>query len=584
MRGHVVLLSMSMASPCDLKVVLLCKGRGADAASYRPNRDESQWWSRRDALVRCVTAFLFGPSTKDCKKELVLLFDDDLARIHMTVEEDSDVIPSEQAIVSLWKQAAQQLNKPLISRGLTCHIVMDPLLQQDTASSASSSLPTGMDSKRHVLEYLQKKCAIDFLRSHGLNSSASVILRKTNKKALMDVWNEWRKLQKKRQPKGSTPDLASRIESIYFDLLPKSTEAVEAVAGTLHEKFEELPCFGLHPTKHSSGSTRKIHLCLFLGAVRDMFPFEYEALNKACDRSKIPMAGIRLGTVPEFTSKILSVLSFHHSQGVLAGAIERLVDPARSPDSTKPIVPPSCLHVVCAIPMPSSEVSTDLRDRNRIHWALVRVIVCTLWRSKLMSSSASASSHENSLNLVFEDGVVVALHESEFVAALAEQHQAAPCEYQILTALKEKLATASPPDGNWSKTLAIQAFQNISIASSLPVTCTISIELDAPNSLAESFYSLESSNQTRDHAIIIVLDILAPSQQQDKARKIQDYFLRASHKANIPVLRAALVAGACQDREASTIIALQHFCYQSRMFASCQHDPRSGKKRKKHSK
>jgi hypothetical protein len=537
-----------------------------------------------------VTAFLFGPSTKYCKKELVLLFDDDLARIHMTVEEDSDIIPSEQAIVSLWKQAAQaqQLNKPLISRGLTCHIVLDPLMHHETASSASSasiSLPTGLDSKRHVLEYLQKKCAIDFLRSHGLNSSESVILRKTNKKALMDVWNEWRKVQEKQQLKGSTPDLAGRIESIYFDLLPKSTDSVKVVAGTLHEKFEELPCFGLHPTKHSSALTQKTHLCLFLGAVRDMFPFEYDALNKACDRSKIPIAGIRLGTVPEFTSKILSVLSFHHSQGVLEGAIERLVDPARNSDSSKPMFPPSRLHVVCAIPMPSSEVSTDLKHRNRIHWALVRVIVCTLWRSKLMSSSASASSHKNSLYLVFEDGVVVSLHEGEFVSALAEQHQAAPCEYQILTALKEKLADASPPDGGWSKKLAIQAFQNISSASSLPVTCTVSIEPDAPtNSLAESFYSLGSSNQTRDHAIVLVLDILPTSKQRDKTRKIQDSFLRASYKANIPVLRQTLVTGACQDREASTVIALQHFCYQSRMFASCQHDPRSGKKRKKHNK
>jgi hypothetical protein len=212
------------------------------------------------------------------------------------------------------------------------------------------------------------------------------------------------------------------------------------------------------------------------------------------------------------------------------------------------------------------------------------VIVCTLWRSKLMSSSASASSHKNSLNLVFEDGVVVSLHEGKFVAALAEQHQAAPCEYQILTALKEKLATTSPPDGDWNKKLAIDAFQDISSASSLPVTCTVSIEPDAPNSLSESFYSLESSNQTRDHAIVIVLDILPPSQQRDKTRKIQDSFLRASYKANIPVLRQTLVADACQDREASTVIALQHFCYQSRMFASCQHDPRAGKKRKKHSK
>ena len=45
-----------------LRVVLLCKGRGADKASYRPHSsDESQWWGRRDALVRCAASFLFGP-------------------------------------------------------------------------------------------------------------------------------------------------------------------------------------------------------------------------------------------------------------------------------------------------------------------------------------------------------------------------------------------------------------------------------------------------------------------------------------------------------------------------------------------
>ena len=61
---------------CDfLRVVLFCKGKGADKDSYRPRSDEKQWWGRRDALARCVSSFLFGAQSKHggkTKKELVL--------------------------------------------------------------------------------------------------------------------------------------------------------------------------------------------------------------------------------------------------------------------------------------------------------------------------------------------------------------------------------------------------------------------------------------------------------------------------------------------------------------------------------
>ena len=57
----------------SLTVVLMCKGRGSD--SFRPNRDESQWWSRRDALVRCVASFLF--SGTGWNKTLICIFGDD---------------------------------------------------------------------------------------------------------------------------------------------------------------------------------------------------------------------------------------------------------------------------------------------------------------------------------------------------------------------------------------------------------------------------------------------------------------------------------------------------------------------------
>jgi hypothetical protein len=585
---------------CDLKVVLLCKGRGADASSYRPNRDESQWWSRRDALVRCCSSFLFGPSpvgASSSSKELVLFFDDDFSRIHMTVEKESCIVPTEQSIVSLWKQAAQQLNKPITKNGINCQIIVDPTIQE--SSNSSSSLPTGLDSKRHVLEYLQEQCSIDFLREHGLNSKPDIILRKTNKRALMQVWNEWRRKsqqgQHKEQP-GSAPTakIIDSIQSIYSKLLqPPQSSGASCVTITLHEKFDEFPCFSFGNCDDFSKNDRRLYVTLFLGAVRDMHPYEYEALNKACAAYKIPMVGVRFGCVPEFTSKILSVLAFHHAQeDVLNSSIHRLLHADKtthqSAKAWKPSsVSPSCLHFVCTVPLSSDKLSVHLeqRNRDRIHWCLVRVIVCTLWRSRLVGSTSSCSSHTNTLTLLFEDGVVINLTEEGFVAALANQHQAAPCEFQILQALMEKVSAAANPEILWSKkSRAMEILQTITATSLLPVTCTVSIESKAPAHVARRFYDLEeseSSAYTKMRTAIVILDIASVPQGQNKTRKIQEALLRASAKLNIPVLRQSVVADSCQDQEACTVIALQHFCYQSRLFGSSEPATQINRKRKK---
>ena len=59
----------------DITIVLICSGDGSNSKSYRPNRDESQWWGRRDALVRCVSASLFGGTNNGQNVTLILLFD-----------------------------------------------------------------------------------------------------------------------------------------------------------------------------------------------------------------------------------------------------------------------------------------------------------------------------------------------------------------------------------------------------------------------------------------------------------------------------------------------------------------------------
>jgi hypothetical protein len=208
-----------------LRVVLLCKGRGGDKASYRPNSDESQWWGRRDALVRCITSLLFGPDDEEVRRnrngsdrnarEVVLLFDEDLARLHLArtdcdrdgesryssrncshdLNDVTATAPTEQTILHLLKRAAQQVRQPVRANGLQCTMFLDPadanMVAACSPSSSSesvkyqsgnnaeppqhSNLPAGMDTKRQVLEYLQKECSISFLRSQALNSSSEVI-------------------------------------------------------------------------------------------------------------------------------------------------------------------------------------------------------------------------------------------------------------------------------------------------------------------------------------------------------------------------------------------------------------------------
>jgi exonuclease I len=120
-----------------------------------------------------------------------------------------------------------------------------------------------------------------------------------------------------------------------------------------------------------------------LGAARDVTSTEKKMLKTVCDHQhKIPFVKIRFGTVPEFTSKILSILTYHHSQNniVMVGAIERLlqtkVDQKESALLQEAqIRSHSCLHVVCTVPLLSNQISIDLEARDRVHWCIVRVIV-----------------------------------------------------------------------------------------------------------------------------------------------------------------------------------------------------------------
>ena len=385
----ILIPSNKCSTSCRVEVVLFCKGRGGDPNTYRPNSDETQYVARRDALVRCVSSFLFGPKDKDDNnRELIMLFDEDMAILQMTLDKtNNNIFPKEQIILSLWKRAALNLNEIISFDGMICRISLNPTrnLSQDHAS-----LPTGL-SKRQIIEYLQKHCTLDFLRSNRLNCSVDVILRKTNQKKLMDVWNDWTSLE---EPDGYEQEIQSfycRVLTGKLTLLKNG--AYKTVAGILHESCPEFPCFGLDSNKNASNQ----RLVLFLGAVRDMTALENQILDASCKETQIPLIRIRFGCIPEFTSKILCILSMHHAQNKLDGSVQRLLSENVINQSSHTMQTETSLNVICVVPIPSFELSTDLSHRDRIHWCLVRVIVCTLWRSKLASSETNEM-HSNSLS------------------------------------------------------------------------------------------------------------------------------------------------------------------------------------------
>jgi hypothetical protein len=564
-----------------LRAVLFAKGTGADASSYQPNRDESQWWNRRDALVRCVAAFLFGPGEA---KELVLLFEEDWSRMHMTYEAHRPTVPTEQTIVGLWKKAAQQKHS-VHEKGLLCR-----LYKQNTKHTAGAAIPMSLESKRDVLVHLQATCSIEFLREKGLNSSSQVLLRKFNKQTLIEISKDWNS----RYASVSQPTLEETLRPILKDLLqPISSNIQTVIAATLHESsHQELPCWKNQCQTTATDSSDKTQVCIFLGAVRDMTTEENKCLQQTCQALAIPQVAVRLGPVPEFTSKILSVVAYHHAHKRLWPALQTLLNSNNNPrpPPKRPIhaisntmtLSNTHLHFVSIVPTPSTAVTTDLSSRNRSLWCLVRTVVACLWRSRL------AGTHEeghlrNTLTLWFTDNTYLTLPQNELVTVLAEKHQAAPTEFQILQAIQDQLVKARTGDADTMVNFILSASTPrflLDINTSTKSLCLVNV-----------FYQFShDDNAVHDDCGGTAIVLLAMQSADDNGREAKALFHKAAQIKKIPVLECSFRETEFQDVEASTITMVQHFCYQGFFFPAVQqhlnafsfhHEKKSKKKEKK---
>jgi hypothetical protein len=297
------------------------------------------------------------------------------------------------------------------------------------------------------------------------------LIRKTNRTKLLDIKKEWereygkkRKVDVAEEHQITNEKSPGSLESILQRILqPESSLIEKVIAATLHESSQsELPCWD--DDDHSDlRHSNAVQICFFLGSVRDMYKSENRALRRVCDANAIPLLRIRLGPVAEFSSKILTVLAYHDANNRLLPACLLLL--MCSQETT----PPSfavvgtgtklqntssntssgvILHFICQVPSPSDCVSTRLEDRNRWIWCMVRCIVSSLWRSRLASGKGNSSSSlqdsnmtglKNRLSFLFQDGVVLTLDQMDLVTDMAEQHQAAPSEFQILSMVRQKL-------------------------------------------------------------------------------------------------------------------------------------------------
>jgi hypothetical protein len=200
-----------------------------DESSWRINDDKSQWWSRRDALVRILGASLWqAPATANkTVSEVCFLFENQVEQIEkmnssnsfcrpVVVHKSAQIvaacqIPYERELIKHWKKTFQDTSKVQIrlsvgsmkqnEKETLCsyyawkeHAILNNVAgSAQNTTAATSAMPSieALD-KRELLKLLQDSCPLEFLREHGLNGSEALVLKKKNKQAVASAYHAWR--------------------------------------------------------------------------------------------------------------------------------------------------------------------------------------------------------------------------------------------------------------------------------------------------------------------------------------------------------------------------------------------------------
>ena len=620
-----------------LTFVLLCSGNGADSSLYRPNGDDKRYRHRLDALVRCVAVTLFSAAgssannTDDRSCELILIYEDCCMKMslsshsrkekQLTASFVQQPPPLEKDIVTAWKQAANEATRKqqqISSIGtmgssftrnqkgcnmssastpfqLVTKCVLDESPPKQTAAASSKSknkLPSHMPaSKRDAISTLQSSCSLEFLRSHHLNVPLAVALKKFNKNKLQAVWDNANKDDSASVGDSHTQQSdSSKIKRTFRSILseakgsdPKNDYSTDVLAAYLHESCDsELPCW----SKELSDRNKEAkHIFLFCGAVRDMTEAENASLSNICEEMKIPLLPCRLGPVPEFTSKIICVAGYHYYKGLLGGGLIKLWERKQNQTQShemmnttqhpsKDTIHKNLLHTIALVPIDANSLTADPSKRCRVHWCMVRLCVCSLYRSKFASTTRDAL--DNKLSFILQDGFTINLDQRDFISSLAEKHQAAPSERQILEELcrrRDNALSQEECDGV-NQVLSPYIYQNDHPGDVFALDFSDDLH-NASKQVMELAYAGDeygSSGDAADSTLLAVLEVRDQSgHTNNKMEGIHKRIIDAITKAKIQVMAQSLVVSEAQDCEALTVVMLQHIQYQSKLFGILRH-------------
>jgi hypothetical protein len=204
------------------------------------------------------------------------------------------------------------------------------------------------------------------------------------------------------------------------------------------------------------------------------------------------------------------------------------------------------------------------------------------------SDSRSANPLFNRLHLLFVDGQMLSLAPEDLVTQLAAQHQAAPCEYQILRALQSRLGNTSSATSrnnrvDW-KQLANSLVDAMAPSTNTPVTV---LPFESPSWKASTTLPTRDLTRAFDRTPTtttkaydnddpgggnyVWMTTLGDTTPADGVfADFQQVFLGAltDHWKNVTLIRAQVVPP-CVDGHAASITMLQHVAYQGRLANVC---------------
>lgn len=179
-----------------------------------------------------------------------------------------------------------------------------------------------------------------------------------------------------------------------------------------------------------------------------------------------------------------------------------------------------------------------------MHWCLVRLCVCSLYRSKFASTARDAL--DNKLSFIFQDGLTINLDQRDFISSLAEKHQAAPSERQILEELcrrRDDALSQEECDGV-NQVISLYTPKNDYLGDVFALDFTDKLH-NTSNQVMELAYAGDedcSSGDAVDSTLLAILEVRDHSgHTNDKMVRIQKRIIDAIARAKIQVITQSLL-------------------------------------------